>query len=257
MDVSHIRDFFLNDLQSTLMKKTIAALLALSGLAVAESFSQSADVLNNTYGTIISSRANNALVATQVISASSTYTDLVTNGVLAESGKWYVTSSYNVNVDGYSADSGAITLVSGGPTAYAIGGAIKFDVSADVLQNCGNTFALTFDIKLSTSGPGSKEHTYNFSLLSEDFRVDSVGYTNNALSTNDWTTVELTFNADQLAELRSTGTDQTLVLLASTPGLSGSNKGVLMSNFKYIPEPGATTLSLLALAGLAVRRRRR
>ncbi|MBR1977993.1 MAG: hypothetical protein IJ985_00635, partial [Akkermansia sp.] len=194
---------------------------------------------------------------TQVFTASATYTDLVTNGVLVESGKWYVTKDHHTGVTGYSADSGAITFVSGGPAGFAIGGAIKFDVSSDVLQNCGNTFALTFDIKLSTLGASSKDHTYNFSLLSEDFRVDSVGYTNNALSTSDWTTVELTFNADQLAELRSTGTDQTLVLLASTPGVAGGNKGVLMSNFKYIPEPGATTLSLLALAGLAVRRRRR
>lgn len=245
------------------MKKTIAALLALSGLAVAEPFSQSADVLNNTYGTVVGSGANNALVVTQVISASSTYTDLVTNGVLAESGKWYVTSGYNNNVGGYSADSGAITFVSGGPNGPQVAGAIKFDVSADVLQNCGNTFALTFDIKLSTLGASNAalNHAYTFSLLSKDYRVDSLAYTavegNNVLSANDWTTVELTFNADQLAELRSTGTDQTLVLLASTPGLKGSNKGVLMSNFKYIPEPGATTLSLLALAGLAVRRRRR
>lgn len=248
------------------MKKTIITLMALAGVAMAEPFGVEASALNGTYGAVVGPNSmpgdteSNCLVATQVISATSTYLELATT--LGQKDTWYLSSSRNTNLGGYSPNVNGVTLVAGGPgnTGPSAVAAIKFDVAANILQECGETFALTFDIqKITNVGNNNKNHSYTFSLLSADYRVDSLTYhalEGNVVPSVGTSTVELTFNADQLSALKASGTDQTLVLVAATTETAG-NRGILMNNFMFIPEPSTATLSLLALAGLAARRRRK
>lgn len=252
------------------MKKTIITLMALAGVAMAEPFGVEASALNGTYGAVVGPSAmpadteSNCLVATQVISATSTYLELATT--LEQKDTWYLSSSRNGNLGGYSPNVNGVTLVAGGPAAAGPSAvaAIKFDVAANILQECGETFALTFDIqKITNVGNNNVNHSYTFSLLSADYRVDSLTYHAmegdnivNVVPSVGTSTVELTFNAEQLSALKASGTDQTLVLVAATTETAG-NRGILMNNFMFIPEPSTATLSLLALAGLAARRRRK
>lgn len=248
------------------MKKTIITLMALAGVAMAEPFGVEASALNGTYGAVVgpsympADTESNCLIATQVISATSTYLELATT--LEQKDTWYLSSARNTNLGGYSPNVNGVTLVAGGPgaNAHSAVAAIKFDVAANILQECGETFALTFDIqKITNVGNDNVNHSYTFSLLSADYRVDSLTYhalVGNVVPSVGTSTVELTFNAEQLSALKASGTDQTLVLVAATTETTG-NRGILMNNFMFIPEPSTATLSLLALAGLAARRRRK
>lgn len=181
--------------------------MALAGVATAEPFSVEASALNGTYGAIVGPSAipenapSNCLIATQVISATSTYLDLATT--LEQKDTWYLSSSRNTNLGGYSPNANGVTLVASGPgnAGPSAVAAIKFDVSSSILQNCGETFALTFDIqKIKGVGNENKNHSYTFSLLSADYRVDSLTYHAkegaNVVPTEGTSTVELTFNAD-------------------------------------------------------------
>ena len=241
------------------MKKTLIALLALAGIATADT--APIDSLNNTYGTLIGSRANEAATASAVINASSDYSTLMT--LLSESNKWYVTSGYVTDLDGFLGhSSSAVTLAAGGPSANSASGAIKFTIGAETLAQYEGPITLSFDVVLA-GGNNNKNHTFTFALMGSNFSTAMTfgSKSGDNVLTDKAQTVTLSMNAAQVEAMQATGADQTLVFLAASDAVTGSNRGVAMSNFslngELIPEPTTATLSLLALAGLAARRRRR
>ena len=251
------------------MKKTLIALLALNGLVMADTPIANVDSINGTYGTVVGGynanddKINTAIVTQNAITSSSTYTEL--NKQLLTEDQWYISAGFNGNVGGYTANQGAITLIAGGPSKNSAVGAIKFTVTAGALYECTGALTLSFDICLTNAGNNSLNHEFTFSLLSSDYAVSSTYNSksgSNVLSADKTTTASLTLTEDQVATMKQSEKNQTLILLVSTNNITGSNKGVLMSNFQLqgvslVPEPATATLSLLALAGLAARRRRK
>lgn len=250
------------------MKKTLFAILALNGLVLAETPVADVTSINGTYGTVMggySDSINNALITQNAITSSSTYSEL--NNQLLTEDEWYISNGFNTNVGGYTANEGAITLIAGGPPSAGNSavGAIKFTVTAGALYECTGALTLSFDICLTSAGNPQKNHEFTFSLLSRDYTVSTTYNSkegSNLLSATTTTTASLTLTEEQVAAMKQSEKNQTLILLVSTNNITGSNKGVLMSNFQLqgvslVPEPATATLSLLALAGLAVRRRRK
>lgn len=244
------------------MKKTIITLLTLAGVAAA--VTTPLTVLNDTYGSVIGGQDGtnggdislNVTKASGTINAASDYNTLTS--LLTESNEWYVGSG-TYNVGGFSSNNEGVILVAGGPKAPSASGAIKFSLSEATIAQYEGPITLSFDVLLS-GGNNNKNHTFTFTLMNSSWSA-SASYNSkegtNLLSEQKKTRVELTMNAEQVSAMQTAGGDHTFVLLAATNDVTGSNRGVLMNNFHLVPEPTTATLSLLALAGLAARRRRK
>lgn len=248
------------------MKKTLITLLALVGVAGADTVSLT--VLNDTYGSVIGGQDGtyggtvslNVTKASDSISANSDYATLTT--LLTENNKWYVGAG-TYNVGGFSTDTTGVILVAGGPNTPSASGAIKFSLSEATLAQYEGPITLSFDVLLS-GGNNKKNHTFSFTLMNSTWAASAIYNSKegaNLLSDENKTRVELTMGAEQVGAMQAAGGDHTFVLLAATNNVTGSNRGVLMNNYqmsgKLVPEPTTATLSLLALAGLAARRRRK
>ncbi len=97
------------------MKKTIIALMALAGVAAADSTPLT--VLNDTYGTLIGGyNSNDKTNGTNANAAGTNFTLNYSSmsEILTKSGEWYV-SSWNENVGGFTYDNTGIIVVAGGP----------------------------------------------------------------------------------------------------------------------------------------------
>lgn len=234
-------------------------------MAVAHAGTISLDALNN-YGDIIGGTNNTAAITNSAITASSSYSDL--NTQLTQTNTWYVSQGYNNDIGGYSPTSDGITLVAGGPPnagTSAVGG-IRFTLDHSTLATCTGDLTFSFDLKLTSAGNNNKNHAFSFSLMNGSEALQSLVYNSktgdNLLSDSSSVNVQMTFTATQVAAMLSTGTDINLIFLASTDSVSGSNKGVIMSNFQLsgadltVPEPATASLGLLGLAALLMRRRR-
>ncbi len=252
------------------MKKTIVALMALAGVAAAETLTFDLSSLNTT-NTLIGGGNNNALVT---LSSFDDATDFATlTNLFAETGKWYASSGYNVNVG--TADvpgsNNGVVLVAGGPGGNGrstIGG-IEFSLTSTELAKVEGPLTFSFDVA-HHYGNDKKNHQFTFFLLTESVRLTSSTYNSksgdnllveSATTQSPFYTVTLAFTANEVDAMKATGQDQTFAFVAYSDSVNGSNTGVLMKNFQMsgqvIPEPTTATLSLLALAGLAARRRRR
>lgn len=247
------------------MKKTIIALFALAGVAGA--LTTPLTVLNDTYGSVIGGQDGinggdislNVTKASGTINAASDYATLTS--LLTNSNEWYVGAG-TYNVGGFSSNNEGVILVAGGPNTPSASGAIKFSLSEATIAQYAQyegPITLSFDVLLS-GGNKNKNHTFTFTLMNSSWSA-SASYNSkegtNLLSEQNKTRVELTMNAEQVSAMQTAGGDHTFVLLAATNDVTGSNRGVLMNNFHLVPEPTTATLSLLALAGLAARRRRK
>ncbi|MGN0865301.1 MAG: hypothetical protein ACI4P8_04060 [Akkermansia sp.] len=205
--------------------------------------------------------------------SASNYDTLVSS--LTDKDTWYLSANANGRVTNNSSgvtDSDAgVVLVAGGPNESSAVGAIKFSISAADLANYEGPITFSFDAA-TWSGNNNKYHQITFYLLSEvgtlksdiyrnERKEDATDTTTSAVGTllgisTDPTHISLTFNADQVERLQASGVDQTFVFMACSNELVGSCTSVLMSNFTLTPESTTATLSLLALVGLAARRRR-
>ena len=252
------------------MKKTFITLLALCGMAAAETLSFNLSALN-TPNTLIGGSSNNALITSSSFDSSTDFSTLTS--LFTETGKWYASNGYNNNVG--TADvpgsNDGVVLVAGGPggSGRSTIGGIEFSLSAVELAEVCGPITFSFDVA-HHYGNDNKNHQFTFYLLTESVRLTSSTYNSksgdnllveSATTQSPFYTVTLAFTDDEVDAMKATGKDQTFAFVAYSDAVNGSNTGALMKNFQMsgqvIPEPASATLSLLALAGLAVRRRRK
>jgi hypothetical protein len=259
------------------MKKTIISLLALAGVAAAaEVLTLDLSALNSP-GTLIGGDSSTALTTSSAFDNTTDYATLT--GLFTETGKWYASYGYNNNINtstGNGVPSSALgaVLVAGGPVQNGrstIGG-IEFTLTAAQLAQFDGPLTLSFEVA-HHYGNDNKNHQISFYLLTGAVTLTSEIYNSksgsnlleeSSVAQSPFSTVSLAYTADQVDAMKATGKDQTFAFVAYTDAINGSNTGFLMKNFQMsgfaapaVPEPTTATLSLLALAGLAARRRRK
>ncbi len=228
------------------MKKTLIALLALGGIAMA-----------NTYTGITFSNDNTGTGLTSLFgltfnlkAASSDYT--VTNTMSD-------TFPQTLTVTEISFDK---AFVFNKNSRYGSGISSK-DVYLYITDESGTIL----DISSATAVSASTNSSYAGDAVTFTLDCDNIQANTNYrawfMGTDSGYTVESTgvktiITTDNLVELRTTkalGTTGDLKLLTTAVGGS-ANSTLSNISIKSIPEPATATLSLLALAGLAARRRR-
>lgn len=252
------------------MKRTLIALVALAGVAMADTITFDLAALNAP-NTLIGGQSSTALTTTEAFDNTTSYVTLT--GLLTESNKWYASSGYNNNINtttgnGVPSSSDGVVLVAGGPSGSGrstIGG-IEFSLTASEIAQVDGPLTFSFNAA-HHYGNDNLNHQFTFILMSESVTLTSAVYNSKAGSNlleegaETPLTIELAFSAEQVDAMKATNADQTFAFVVYSNAINGSNTGVLMNNFtmsgQRVPEPTTATLSLLALAGLAARRRRR
>lgn len=255
------------------MKKTLITLLALCGVATAETLTLDLASLNAP-NTLIGGNSNSALVTSAAFDNTTNFSTLTE--LFTESGKWYASAGYNNNINtstgnGVPSSTDGVVLVAGGPSGSGrstIGG-IEFSLTSSQLSQVDGPLTFSFEIA-HHYGNDNKNHQVSFYLVTDAVTLTSPTYNTkegdnllveSSTSASPFYSVTLSFNAEQVAAMQATGEDQTFAFVAYSDAVNGSNTGVLMKNFQMsgemVPEPTTATLSLLALAGLAARRRRK
>ncbi len=150
------------------------------------------------------------------------------------------------------------TLANTGSTALTID-SLALDVigvtSGGQAQNAGGGVAVTEGETWVGSTDGSTNKPIDFTLaLGENSYMQTV----NVVST----TADPVYTLDSPIELAANGGSVTFTVMADnnaayTGGAFVGLKGITVNGTAVVPEPATATLSLLALAGLAARRRRK
>ncbi len=244
--------------------------MALAGVAMADTITFDLAALNAP-STLIGGSGSTALTTTAAFDNTTSYTTLT--GLLTESNKWYASAGYNNNINtttgnGVPGSTDGVVLVAGGPAQSGrstIGG-IEFSLTASEIAQVNGPLTFSFNAA-HHYGNDNSNHQFTFILMSESVTLTSAVYNSkegsNLLKEGAATplTIELAFSAEQVDAMKATNADQTFAFVVYTNAINGSNTGVLMNNFtmsgQLVPEPTTATLSLLALAGLAARRRRK
>lgn len=138
-----------------------------------------------------------------------------------------------VNVGDSTSPSDGVTLVTGGSpnNITSVAGGIH-----STLATCTGDLTFSFDLKLTSAGNNNKSHAFSFFLMNGGETLQSLTYNSktgdNLLSVSSSINVQMTFTAEEVSAMRDAGIDQDLVFLTSTDSVTGSNQGVLMSNFQ-------------------------
>ena len=260
------------------MKKTLIAMFALAGVAMA------ADPVTNTVnlsdlmsvesGIMIGGR-NNTGSATE--NSSEVLPDFTTmSAIVTATNTWYTNHNWSDvgNEASLPSDKYGITMVTDGPNTNGCQWiAFAYELSADTLAGmaeANSDLALTFNVKVS-GGNNKKSQTISFFLLSSASGLPAADVYGNGTGTTITgketapKDVTLTLSAAKVAQLAAPGTKQNLIFLMYDEDLATqTNEAWTITNMKLtyktpapvVPEPATATLSLLALAGLAARRRR-
>ncbi len=224
------------------MKKTLITLMALAGVAVADTatltlpgsddFTWIAGSNANGIGTGASAEIVQQL-ATAITDTRIGNTDMV--GWFGGTGQGYAQNSYATDISITSSDSFKFTCrpaLSGEYVALGV-----------ALENAADAITLSFT---TSNKLGYSLWSYDGTTATELIASTYVGAAGDVSVTYDAAFVEPT---------------QLFVLWTANPagGHAGGGTAVTVSNIgiSYIPEPATATLSLLALAGLAARRRRK
>lgn len=167
-------------------------------------------------------------------------------------------------------DNGALpspntaTLVTDGPGAASLHvGAIAFSytLSQGLVSTLkpDTTISIAFNVSVSGGNNNSNEQAIAAQLLSAVGSSNIVTYTNTEKTSTAPAALTMTLDETAVNSMIASGTSQKLIVLISdTDNISGTNEAWRFSSMKlsYTPEHATATLSLLALAGLAARRRR-
>lgn len=240
------------------MKKTMIALIALAGAAMAtEQLDSFAQIANNNQGGFVGFTFK---LSDAWLTSSSTETEdysafELTSITLQAAETWY--RLYDANND-----SGLVVLNS----SNAVVGKSTWDPT--IGSKVDNSYSLTYSF-LSTYGEGDTSTTASTLTLDLDAGYTVLIYGNKSAFDNlsvgtTITTFSGSQNPSETAPIVAGG----LRIDYDANGTSGvmlNNAGstdvtalpVVSFNGKLVPEPTTATLSLLALAGLAARRRRR
>lgn len=227
--------------QYTKMKKTIIALLALSGVA----FGATADELNanlSGYLTYAGYEATDAYTLT----VTTTLGDGETGNLLNMDG-WYLytqVSNYLGVKNTASGDPGSWTLATNTPGTPYTGdlkvGDKSWLVNPGSQQDTFNGIQGNVTITLSTQ-----------SMMGQTWTTLAVAHGDNTT----WINSDI-INSDGAATAIDLSTVSFTRACEATVAIAGVNDGAAV-NVAAVPEPTTATLSLLALAGLAARRRRK
>lgn len=128
-----------------------------------------------------------------------------------------------------------------------------YDLSALMAKTTGDLSATTFSLTLNSAAAGSTVTSYQYTSSGWTSTGSSTGF--EAMENNKPGAAFVDFSGINVTENNST-----LVLKLTGTPTSDSTKNLKSLQFvtlTYVPEPATATLSLLALVGLAARRRRR
>lgn len=236
------------------MKKTIVTLLALSGVTLATEFTAdtaSGILYRNTEGDFVTTAGVEYDSTTHVLTFDDTFAIesennriLYTLGIVVDMSK----------VGTLTSNSKVVTTGTG--TAMGIGMTTEGKVATvwdnNVPWNNNTTSAITstelVTLVHSTSGSGS-----TYMIEGQQFSGDNVGWSWYNLKGSQGGLNSFVINGALESAIVAVGVWKT----SATYGGDAVELAAISNTLKTIPEPATATLSLLALAGLAARRRRR
>ncbi len=226
------------------MKKTIIALLALAGVAAADSITLPG---NTDYTWVAGSNANGIGTGAVTADIVKNLADAITAAGVDWTG-WFGGTGQGYGADSYGSD---ISITSGSSFSFTCRPALSGEYVAlgVALPGAAESITLSFDTnnKLGYS-VWSYDGTTATELIGSTYQSGS-GSVSQTYSTD-------TVEASQLFVLWTAN---------HSSGNAGGGAGITVSNIQLsysaapsasVPEPTTATLSLLALAGLAARRRR-
>lgn len=242
------------------MKKTLITLLALAGVAAAETatFTSTSDHNNlGGFGGVDFSIAETSWLASATMDYDK-YTMVALQSVtLSMYNTWYtnnnMTTGFGIGIYEKS--------VSGATTTWTLIGKTDWFAHTSAAYTGTHTFTVDGTVTLNT------ESTYTMAFFagSDYFDGLEIGSTRDSMSgANEWknnTHPGAATDALAAVGLRGVASDATGSVIMYNPTTNGEQTGwtpnVTLTTTPLVPEPTTATLSLLALAGLAVRRRRR
>lgn len=257
------------------MKKTLVMLACAALVApafadgeiqpvVIDLFTASGSSLVSSTGVLIGGNSHTgSSTESSAITANATYATL--SAAITTDLKWYADRDQS-NVDNGALPSpNTATLVTDGPGAASghVGAiAFSYTLSQSLVSSLvsDTTISLAFDVSVSGGNNNQKNQAIAARLMSAYGSSDIVTYSNTEGVNTAPAKLTVTLNEDVVNSMIASGTSQKLILLVSdTDNISGTNEAWRLSSMKlsYVPEPATATLSLMVLAGLAARRKRR
>jgi hypothetical protein len=243
------------------MKKTLIALMALAGVALAETATftstSSTDKLGG-FGGFDFSVAENGWMTSTTMNYDEYNAVTLDNITLSLYNTWYTNNNmktgFGIGIYKKSTVGEATTWTLVGKTDWFTHTAAAYDGS--------HTFTVDGTVTLDT------DSTYTVAFFAgKDYLAGlEIGSTRNSMTgANEWkNNTHPGADTDALAAvgLRGVASDATNSVILYQPGTNGPKTGwtpnvTLATTPVLIPEPTTATLSLLALAGLAARRRRK
>ena len=244
----------------TIMKKTIICLMALAGIALADTATFTSTSSNTNlggFGGFDFSIAESSWLTSSTMNYEEYNAATLDSITLSMYNTWYTNNNMTT---GFGIGIYEKATVGDAPTWTLVGKTDWFTHTSNSYTGT-HTFAVEGTVTLNTEST----YTAAFFAGSEYFAGLEIGSTRDSMTgANEWKNGSPASTTDTLAAvgLRGVTSDGTGSVLMYQPSTSGTKTGwtpnvTLATTPVFIPEPTTATLSLLALAGLAARRRRK